>query len=134
MKAQESQVGPRTARPSLRREVLRQRYLLKDAQGNVLETPRQMPLRVAKAVAAIEAQYGADPEEVRAVAQQFFWMMRRMLFLPNSPTLINAGRKEGMCCACFVLEVEDSVESIFEAVKQTSLIQKIRWRHRFCLR
>jgi len=124
MKTHESQVSPRTSRPSLRREVLRQRYLLKDAEGNILETPHQMLVRVAKAVAAVEAGYGADQEEVHAVARQFFRMMWRMLFLPNSPTLMSAGRENGMCCACFVLEVGDSVEDIFEAVKQTALIQK----------
>lgn len=124
MKAHRTMTSIQPRQPSLRLEVLRQRYLLKDADGKILETPRQMLSRVADAVAAVEAHYGADPAKVRAIARQFFRMMRRMRFLPNSPTLMNAGRKDGMCCACFVLEVEDSVEAIFEAVKQTALIQK----------
>ena len=83
-----------------------------------------MLVRVADAVAGVEARYGASPADVRAVAQEFLGMIRRMRFLPNSPTLMNAGREGGMCCACFVMPVEDSIEGIFEAVKQTALIQK----------
>jgi ribonucleoside-diphosphate reductase alpha chain len=83
-----------------------------------------MLARVAEAVASVEAQYGTDAEEVRATARRFLRMMRRALFLPNSPTLMNAGRKGGMCCACFVLPIEDSIEGIFEAVKQTAHVQK----------
>jgi len=74
--------------------------------------------------ATAEAKYGADAAEVRATARRFLRMMRRALFLPNSPTLMNAGRKGGMCCACFVLPIEDSIEGIFEAVKQTAHVQK----------
>lgn len=90
----------------------------------MIETPRQMYVRVAKSVAAVEENYGARPSEVQAVAQRFFRLMRRGLFLPNSPTLMNAGRANGMLSACFVLPVPDSVEGIFDAVKQAALIQK----------
>jgi ribonucleoside-diphosphate reductase alpha chain len=124
MNTQDSRDRTRSWSPSLRLEVFRQRYLLKDPLGNPLETPRRMLVRVADAVASVEANYGAKSPEEQAVKRQFLRMMRRMHFLPNSPTLMNAGREKGMCCACFVLEVEDSIEGIFEAVKQTALIQK----------
>jgi ribonucleoside-diphosphate reductase alpha chain len=124
MSTQDGRDRTRPWSPSLRLEVLRQRYLLKDPLGNLLETPRRMLVRVADAVASVEANHGAKPAEVHAAKRQFLRMMRRMHFLPNSPTLMNAGRGKGMCCACFVMEVEDSIEGIFEAVKQTALIQK----------
>jgi len=109
---------------SLRTTVLRQRYLLKNAEGRIIETPRRMLMRVAKTVAAIEADYGASDTDIRDLAKKFFHLMRHRIFLPNSPTLMNAGRKNGMCCACFVLPVKDSINGIFDAVKQTALVQK----------
>lgn len=108
----------------LRSQLLLQRYLLKDPKGNPLETPRIMLIRVAKAVAATEAIYGATPVEIHTVGRQFYRMMKKGLFLPNSPTLMNAGRPGGLLSACFVIGIDDSVEGIFEAVKQTALIQK----------
>ena len=84
---------------SLRRTLLRDRYLLKDAEGRVIETPRQMLIRVAKAVAKVDAEYGTSEIEIRNLARKFFRLMRRRMFLPNSPTLMNAGREKGMCCA-----------------------------------
>jgi len=107
----------------LRYELLRQRYLLKDDQGRVVETPREMLARVAKAVAAAESQYGAEPAEVQAITWRFYHLMRRGLFLPNSPTLMNAARPKGMLCACFVLGMDDSLAGIFEAVRRTALVQ-----------
>ncbi len=109
---------------SLRGTLLRQRYLLKDAEGRVIETLRKMLMRVAKAVAGVEVDYGASETEIRNLARKFFRLMRRRIFLPNSPALMNAGRENGMCCACFVLPVEDSIDDIFNAVKQTALVQK----------
>ena len=108
---------------SLRYELLRQRYLLKGEGGRVVEAPRQMFLRVAKVVAAVEEDHGARPHEVCAVERRFFKMMRRGLFLPNSPTLMNAGRANGMLSACFVLPIDDSIEGIFAAVRKSVLVQ-----------
>ncbi len=114
----------RIARTNLRLELLQQRYLFRDAQGTIVETPHGMLSRVASAVASVEAAYGADPGQVRSAGRQFYGMIRRRMFLPNSPALMNAGRKDGMCCACFVLDLDDSIDSIFDTVKQTALIQK----------
>lgn len=109
---------------SLRSELLRRRYLRKDAHGEIIETPREMFTRVANAVASVEATYGATQDEVSDLAARFFRLMGKGLFLPNSPTLMNAGGELGMCSACFVLPIEDSIEGIFDAVKQTALVQK----------
>ena len=111
-------------RRSLRCQLLRQRYLLKDAQGRVVENPRQMFMRVAKAIATVQADYGATRSEVQALAKEFYCLMRHGIFLPNSPTLMNAGQENGMCNACFVLPVEDSINAIFAAITQTAQIQK----------
>lgn len=114
----------RTSQRSLRSELLRQRYLIKDTDGRAVETPRQMLKRVAVAVAEPEARYGATASEVRAISDRFLRLMIKGLFLPNSPTLMNAGRPGGMLSACFVLGIEDSIESIFETIKRAAMIQK----------
>ncbi|MBN2269777.1 MAG: adenosylcobalamin-dependent ribonucleoside-diphosphate reductase [Sedimentisphaerales bacterium] len=104
--------------------VLAARYLMKDEQGRIAETTEQMYRRVALAVAKAELKYGATDSDVQSIADEFFRIMVNGLFLPNTPTLMNAGRKDGMLSACFVIPIEDSIEAIFEAVKLTALIQK----------
>ena len=105
-------------------EVLKRRYLLKDEFGKVIETPSQMFERVAKAIARAELNYGKSKEEVKEIERRFYLLMRNLEFLPNSPTLMNAGTELGQLAACFVLPIEDSMDSIFNAVKNTALIHQ----------
>ena len=102
-------------------KVLRQRYLLKNEKGEIIETPARMFMRVAKAIAKVDRKYGGDPQESR---KKFYQMMARLEFLPNSPTLFNAGTRLGQLSACFVLPVEDSLKSIFKAVMDMALIEQ----------
>ena len=102
-------------------KVLRQRYLLKNEKGEIIETPAQMFMRVAKAIARVDRKYGGDPRESQ---KKFYQMMARLEFLPNSPTLFNAGTRLGQLSACFVLPVEDSLKSIFKAVMDMALIEQ----------
>ncbi len=103
-------------------EVLEKRYLLKDEKGQIIETPTGMFWRVAKAIAAADKAYGGDPE---AGAKEFYTAMSRLEFIPNSPTLFNAGTKTGFALsACYVLPVEDSLEGIFTTLKNMALIEQ----------
>jgi len=102
-------------------EVLNQRYLLKDETEKTIETPAQMFNRIAKAIAGVDKKYGQNPKESEMI---FYEMMTRLEFVPNSPTLFNAGTPLGQLSACFVLPVEDSLEGIFGSVRNTAIIEK----------
>jgi ribonucleoside-diphosphate reductase alpha chain len=95
--------------------VLQERYLLRDEEGRIIETPRKMMKRVARAVAEVDARYGKDVDKAYS---EFYEMLTSLYFLPNSPTLMNAGTPLGQLSACFVLPVEDSIESIFDALRE----------------
>jgi ribonucleoside-diphosphate reductase alpha chain len=101
--------------------VLRKRYLLKDDEGNVIETPEEMCWRVAKAIAKAEENYGNDVEKW---AEKFFRLLWEQKFMPNSPTLMNAGTELNQLSACFVIPVEDSIDGIFKALWDMARVQK----------
>ena len=105
-------------------KVLEKRYLKKNEEGDVVETAEELFRRVAGFIAGADRQYGAGQEKVDALAEEFFRAMTGLRFLPNSPTLMNAGRRLGQLSACFVLPVADSMESIFDAVKNAAIIHK----------
>ena len=105
------------------RRVLEKRYLKKNDKGKVIETPEEMFRRVAHHIAMAEKSYG-DPSKVEESEKKFYRMMTDFEFLPNSPTLMNAGRRLGQLAACFVLPVEDSMEGIFDALRNAALIHK----------
>ena len=103
--------------------VLQKRILARDPEGRVKETPEAMFRRVARSIAAADNKYGAA-DEADAAEAAFFGVMTRLEFLPNSPTLMNAGRDLAQLSACFVLPIDDSMESIFGTLANTALIQK----------
>ncbi len=104
-------------------EVLKRRYLLKDDQRNIIETPKEMFRRVASHVAQGELSFGTE-KNAREAEEHFYQMMRRLEFLPNSPTLMNAGTSFGQLSACFVIPVEDSIEGIFQALRHMAVIHQ----------
>ncbi|NTW57997.1 MAG: vitamin B12-dependent ribonucleotide reductase [Nitrospirae bacterium] len=105
-------------------KVLEKRYLKRNEDGSVIETAVDMFQRVARTIAKADANYGKTPDVIDRTAQEFYRMMTSLEFLPNSPTLMNAGRELGQLSACFVLPVGDSMDEIFESVKHAALIHK----------
>ncbi len=104
--------------------VLRARYLKKDESGQCTETADDLFDRVASTIAAVETRYGASDSDRDEWKDRFKRLMTTCRFMPNSPTLMNAGRSMGMLSACFVLPVPDSIDGIFDSIKHTALIQK----------
>jgi len=112
-------------------EVLRRRYLLKDEARRIVETPSELFRRVAHHVAQAEANYGSD-SHVQEVEDAFYRLMRNREFLPNSPTLMNAGTPLGQLSACFVIPVDDYVEGIFKALADMARIHQTGGGTGFC--
>ncbi|MDR0786580.1 MAG: vitamin B12-dependent ribonucleotide reductase [Gemmatimonadota bacterium] len=110
------------------RTVLARRYLRKDAAGDPVEEPEEMFWRVAYVIAREDAKYGASPAEIEALAREFYMLMTRRLFEPNSPTLMNAGRPLGQLSACFVLPVEDALSNgrtgIYDTLRSMALVHQ----------
>ncbi len=105
-------------------KVLEKRYLKRDKEGKCTETPADMFRRVAKTIAEGDLKFGKTQADVDKLTERFYEAITNCYFMPNSPTLMNAGRELGQLAACFVLPVEDSLEGIFETVKNTALIHK----------
>ncbi|HET6866481.1 MAG TPA: adenosylcobalamin-dependent ribonucleoside-diphosphate reductase, partial [Solirubrobacteraceae bacterium] len=106
------------------RVVLERRYLAKDDGGKPIETPEQLFRRVANNLAQAERNYGADEARVTEVEETFYRTLTGLDFLPNSPTLGNAGRPLQQLSACFMLPVEDSIDRIFDTIKATALVHQ----------
>jgi len=103
--------------------VLERRYLRKDRKGKPAEAPEDLFRRVARAVASADARFDAKAD-VKKTEEDFYKLTTSLVFLPNSPTLMNAGRRLGQLAACFVLPIEDSIDSIFETLRHTAIIHK----------
>ncbi|MCK4757868.1 MAG: vitamin B12-dependent ribonucleotide reductase [Thermoplasmata archaeon] len=104
--------------------VLERRYLSRDDSGKVVEKPEDMFRRVAKNIASAEANYGQDKKKIKQIENKFYNLMADLDFLPNSPTLMNAGKDIQQLSACFVLPIGDSMESIFDSLKNAAMIHK----------
>src|SRR5579859_5881339 len=108
--------------------VLERRYLVKDDQGKPVERPQDLFWRVARTIAAPDRTYGASQKGVESLAETFFDLMATRVWMPNSPTLMNAGRPLGQLSACFVLPVEDALsngrDGIYDTLKSMALIHQ----------
>lgn len=105
-------------------KVLEKRYLKRDKNGNCIETPQDMFRRVADTIASGDLEFGKTSKNVQNLSERFYNAITHRYFMPNSPTLMNAGRDLGQLAACFVLPIDDSLESIFETIKNTALIHQ----------
>lgn len=105
-------------------KVLEKRYLKRDKNGNCIETPQDMFRRVADTIASGDLEFGKTSQNVQNLSDRFYNAITHRYFMPNSPTLMNAGRDLGQLAACFVLPIDDSLESIFETIKNTALIHQ----------
>jgi ribonucleoside-diphosphate reductase alpha chain len=105
-------------------KVLEKRYLKRNEEGMVVEGPEELFRRIAKTIASADRFHGKSDSEVSLLEEEFYTMIASLDFLPNSPTIMNSGRRLGQLSACFVLPIDDSMESIFEAVKHTAIIHK----------
>ncbi len=103
--------------------ILERRYLKKDRRGKPAETPQDLFKRVANSIAAADGKFDSKAD-IQKTEQEFYNLMAELVFMPNSPTLMNAGRRLGQLAACFVLPIDDSIDSIFEALKHTAMIHK----------
>ena len=104
--------------------VLERRYLKKDEKGQAIESTSQMFRRIAKSIAEVERQYGKTDAQIANYENEFYQLMTNLEFIPNSPTLMNAGTMFKQLSACFVLPIEDSIESIFDTLKAAAIIHK----------
>lgn len=104
--------------------ILNTRYLRKDKNGTLIETVDDLFHRVATSVAEADRIYGASDNEINALSSVFERSISSFDFMPNSPTLMNAGNPLGMLSACFVLPIEDSMEGIFDTIRNTAVIHK----------
>ena len=104
--------------------ILQHRYYLKDTTGTPIEDSIGLFKRVAKAIAGTETQYDTLPADIEIIEDSFFEMMYNLEFLPNSPTLMNAGTSQGTLSACFVLPLEDSMEGIMKSATDAAMVQK----------
>lgn len=105
-------------------KVLEKRYLKRDKNGNCIETPQDMFRRVADTIASGDLEFGKTSKDIQNLSDRFYNAITHRYFMPNSPTLMNAGRDLGQLAACFVLPIDDSLKSIFETIKNTALIHQ----------
>ncbi len=106
----------------LAEEILKSRYYLKDRDGNIIEDFKALALRVSKSTAKADLLYGN--KRITKTEEEFFEIIYSLKFLPNSPTLMNAGKEKGQLAACFVLPIRDSLNSIFDTLKRAAIIHK----------